>query len=86
MLVGNPEYEMKKIELTELICRIAFVLEVSIGRFMEEYLLDLIDMKHKQIWQGVKNAAQAKERNDTIHQLVPFALEPVNFNENDVLN
>ena len=59
---------------------------ISVWRFMEEYLLDLIDMKHKQIWQGVRNSLEAKEFKDAIHEMVPFSLEPVEYIENETLN
>jgi hypothetical protein len=41
---------MSKLEFVELICRVAFILDVTVGEFVANVLVELLREKHQALW------------------------------------
>ena len=42
--------EMSKLEFIELICRVAFVFDVTVSEFVANVLVELLREKHHDLW------------------------------------
>ena len=60
---------MKRLELIELICRVAFILKMKLKDFLKDVLARVLVEKHKEIW---KTTPDIEER---IHTLLPKNME-----------
>ena len=55
---------MSRLEFIELICRVAFILDVTVGEFVANVLVELLREKHQALW---SKAAAQKSRTEAPH-------------------
>ena len=72
---GENEGQMKQLEFIELICRVAFILEMKVKDFLKEVLVKVLAEKHKEIWRVTPDVE------GRIHALLPKKMELPTYNE-----